>query len=286
MLAKVCGLTIWIALTTAVGNSLFVGGVTERTRAMQSQYEQHVNQIRAASASGNLRALEATVADIEKTWAPSDPVSLVQLLRMACDEAHSHVFSDQLQARIAVKKWAETAVTKADKRQMDVQLHLLNSYLRIDDQGASARGSKWTEVRSASAAQWFKAWQDLEESIDPDWILNDPKLAIKPYVPPSNVPFDSGMSPDAMSDPKIREEYKAHLKRNQELTELNKQQQLLRRVQREYAQMFQDYIVSIYSTPPFDIEELKKLSAGLKDEPMRNRILQAVQENEGKHYRR
>jgi len=243
---------------------------------VQNQYDLYLAKIQQGSSSGDLNLVEATVFDADRTFGPSEPAALVRVLRAACDEVNSHRFTDQHRAQSLVEQWAVAAIRKANKAQIDVQIHLLTSFLRIRGSTKDMTPSNWAQKRQQSAELWFGVWRKLEEFIDPSWSLNDPKYAIKPYVPPAHVQFDSGMSPEDIQDPKIRREYEAHLLKNHELMEFNKGQLLGRKLKQEYSQTFEDYIVSLYSAQPFDPEGLGRFLVGLKDKDMKERILQSV----------
>lgn len=242
---------------------------------MQESFELQAEQTRKAARSGDLDALEAAFHDIEK-FAASDPDTYVRLVRIACDEAQSRVFADRDRARAVVQTAAVQAIDKAGDRMLDVQLQLLVTCLRLQQPPRYAWSNEWPLLRRNSATQWFNVWAKLNKSIDPRWSLNDPKRGIKPYYPPPNVPFDSGMNPDDIQDPTIREAYKAHQKKNQDLMEENKQQILSRKLKQEYQEKFKNYVACLYSVPPLDDQELNAFLKALGDAPMEMAVMGLV----------
>ena len=229
--------------------------------------------------AGDLAGVERILAAMDEEWARSDKQAHVNLLRIACDTMTSAGFRDTERSRSLVERYATIALSNADDSQIDVQLYLLDSYLRVDSESGRLKGEKWSEARTDSAELWFGVWQRLEDSIDRDWDPEDPKNDVEPYVPPEGVVFASGMSPDAIEDPSVRAEYEAHLKKNERIAANNYQQRKLRRVQEEYSQKVEDYVIRIYSIPEFNMEELKAHLTNLEDEKMSKRILDAVSKN-------
>jgi hypothetical protein len=269
-------ISLCIVVFTLMNHSM---GAEESASTMDNNYEYDLNQIRIAVRSKDIDAVRETLVEIDQKWAQSDPISYVNLLRAACDEIRSQQFDGNVQAQSLLTKLATLAVEKADETQADVQLHLLVTCLRLHDRIAKLKPSEQPLERRASAALWLETWQKVEQLIDPEWDLNDPKNEVKPYGPPAGVVFPpGGAPPEAVKDPAIRAEYAAHLKKMEQISAKNKQQRMLRKVRTEYAGQVVDYITNLYSMPPFNIEELREQLAGLKYDDMRERILSAVSE--------
>ena len=255
----------------------------ERTASTMNEekYEQDLQQIQAACQSGDLDEIEKTLEQIDKEWARPDPISHVNLSRAACDEMASQTFEDKQRGRDLLERRALLALKKADETQMNVQLHLLTSYLRVHEKMATMKVADWPQERRASAELWFGVWKRLEGLIDPDWDPSDPKNEVKPFEPPEGKPGPpGGAAPEAIQDPELRAQYEAHQKKNAELTARNQQQHRLRKAREDYAEDFEQYIISLYTMSPFNTPELKAQLAGLKDEAMSKRILDAVAEKE------
>ena len=242
---------------------------------MIEPFELHAEKVRNAARSGDVHALEAALQDIGK-FAKSAPEMYIRLVRIACDEAQSRIYPEPDRAKAAVQTAAANAIETAGDRMLDVQIHLLVTCLRVQRPPRYAWSNEWPGLRRNSAVQWFNVWGKLNRAIDPGWRLNDPNRGIKPYYPPPNVPFDSGMSPDDIQDPKIREAYKAHQKKNQELTEENKRQMALRKVKEEYQDKFKSYIACLYSVPPLEDQELTGFLKDLNDPTMESSVLGVV----------
>jgi hypothetical protein len=159
-------------------------------------------------------------------------------------------------------------------------MHLLRCCLKSEVPPNGKRqvdNAAWQEERRRSAMLWVGVWRALEASIDPNWSLHDPKLEINPYIAPTGVPFRGGMDPNDIQDPRVREEYRAHIVKNRRLTEWNKQQQTARKLIQEYRNDVEAYLVSLCTAPPANTTELQRLLATLKDEEMRTRILGTVE---------
>ena len=243
---------------------------------MQNEYEQDLDQIRSFCESRDLDRINEMLVQIEKKWAELDQHCYVNLLRAACDEIVSCEFTGKIRARRMLTKYATLALNRADSTQVDVQLHLLVSYLRLENRLFSLNVSDFQRERSASADLWLRIWNKVEVLIDEQWNPMDPKNEVKPYLPPADVPFEAGMSPGDIKDPKVRAEYEKHLKKSKEIWDKNKQQLMLRKLKAEYSEQVADYIVNLYSIPPFNNQELRKKLANLKDEDIKRKILMAI----------
>lgn len=246
----------------------------------QKEYERDLDQLKATCEASDLDIIEKTLDTLDRKWVQSNELLYVQLLRAACDEIAARGLRTTERGRRLVERLASQALGKADESQIDVQLHLLLSYLRLDDKLSQLGAGQRAQARKASAELWVSVWRRLESLTDPNWDPNDPRNAVVPYIPPPGVIFPpSGAPAEAVPDPKIRAEYEAHLKKNERIARGNYQQRMLRRLKQDYSGSVEEYLITIYSIPPPDREELKSCLVVIKDNAMRQKILSTVKEN-------
>ena len=246
-------------------------------------YERHLAQIRSACEARDLDALEEALGAVDEAWLPAEPARHVNLLRAACDEAGSCRFSDNARARALIERRAEQVLDEADEPQTHVKVHVLVRHLRLEHDMPAMDPAEWPARRTEAAKLWFGVWKEMEDLIDPDWTPTGPDTAVKPFRPSGDVPFMPGMSPSDVRDPAVRADYEQHLAASAEVSERNKQQRLLRRTRQEYTAEFEDHVVRLYTTPPYDTAELSGHLAKLKDAAMKDRLLQQVRESEERH---
>jgi hypothetical protein len=203
------------------------------------------------------------------------PVSMVNAL---CAEIARSSFSNDSdeRKRFVVRRLASMALQKTDPSDVRSRLSILDGYLRVDAANRSFITNDWPSMRRLSAQQWLATWNDLEHEIDDKWALEAPKNSVRPYIPPGNIPFVSGMSPDGIKDPQIRAEYEAHLEKNRVISERNRRQQELRKLKAKYAPVVEAYLVGLYSESPTNRQELNELVTNVADETLRKHIQDAV----------
>jgi hypothetical protein len=284
-LSKMSGMARWLLSLTAFG-ILAVAAVLLMTSfrrmpegggaKMQDERERDLNQIRSACASNDLDKLKKATAEIARKARQSKDPAYVDHLRTACDAVSQCNLPDVETTRAMITELARLALQKADQTQLDTQLYLLTTYLRAALTPARLAKPEWPEQRKDSAALWLDVWRRVEGSIDPNWDPNDPKFAVKPFVPPPEIPFKSGMRPEDVKDPKARADYEAHIKKNAEITARNNEQRKLRKLKQEYFPQVVDYVAALYSAPPFRAEELRGLLAPLGGSDLNRAILAKV----------
>jgi len=136
----------------------------------------------------------------------------------------------------------------------------------------------WASARRKGAERWFHVWQRLEKAIDKNW---DPNDIAEINVPlPPGAAGEAGMSPKYIKDPVLRAKYEAAIEKNREKIRIRNEQLKLRNIRKRYFRIVEKYLVSTYSIPPFNIEDLKQyLDKYIADDKTRARILDAVKKN-------
>jgi hypothetical protein len=131
-----------------------------------------------------------------------------------------------------------------------------DSLIRI---GQSIRSLPITqkEERGAKLELWLKAISKIDQMIDPAFDPNDvPQINV---APPSPFAFDSGASPDAIKDTKVRVQYEQAIKANAAKAERYRFQKKLREADAEWSLTAKAYIKTQYSSDAKDIKEVDDL---------------------------
>src|SRR5260370_19176237 len=127
--------------------------------------------------------VEVAVSDLEKKWSDLSGDEYVVAISRAADTIAATPFRDQQRSRDIVRRLAVQGITRAGTSHLDIQLHLLHTYIRLDPAVAMRQPSDRPAVANDSAETWCSVWRKLEEAIDPQWSENDPKNYVPPYHP-------------------------------------------------------------------------------------------------------
>ena len=242
--------------------------------------QQYIEEVKRLCRENNIQGLEQMVDSLVEASANKARDVSGSLLSVLCVEiARSTVSSDSDERkRLLVRRLASVALQETDSSDLFSRLGILDKCLRVDAANRGSITNDWPSMRRLSAQQWLTTWSDLEHEIDDKWALDAPENSIRPYIPPGNIPFVSGMSPEGIKDPDIRTEYEAHLEKNCAISERNRRQQELRKLKTKYEPVIEAYIVRLYSERPPDRKELDELLTNVADEALRKRIQDAVLE--------
>jgi len=144
--------------------------------------------------------------------------------------------------------------------------------------GNRQKGVSWKNRRCLKLQSWLLSLDVLEKSIDKDFNADDvPEENIAPPLVEGAV-LDSGIRPDAIKDPKVREQYKLAIKANDVKAERYRFQNKLRKLDRDWSSNVSTFIKNHYSSQSQDINEVntlidKFLSSTLKREQMKSVLL-------------
>jgi hypothetical protein len=146
----------------------------------------------------------------------------------------------------------------------------------LDAKGEITVGKDWQALRVQIIKYRLHVWQSINKNIDLTWDPKDtPVLNVAPPV------GESGMSPDAIADPKLRAEYKDAIEANRKKAERYSQQSDARKFQRIYLPRLQHAIADAYSMPPVTEEDIDKLKENLQtyvsDKKVCNELLDIAQ---------
>ena len=134
---------------------------------------------------------------------------------------------------------------------------------------------EWASTRLKGTERFFHAWQRMEKATDPNWNPNE-------NVPLMHVPVPGavrypGIPPERIKDPILRAEYEQAIRKIREKRKIHSEQHELRNIKTRYFRIVEKYLVSTYSIPPYDNEELEEyLNKYITDEKTRTQIVDAL----------
>jgi len=243
------------------------------------EYEQSLNQIQSLAKSRDLQSLERFAEEMEGKWIRKKPELYARLMLHLVDNLSS-VIAEYSKYRATTEKYAIQLLDKVDGMPLDVEFGLLR-YVRheFEDQTVKLTDDKsLNQVRRQKARRWVDAWKRLNDAIDKDWDPED--LPEESVAPPDATRLPSGVAPEEIDDPKLRAEYEAAIKANRQKNEEYKKQLRLRRLKKRFSPKIEKFLVTAYSTPPYNMQELGKyLRDYVDDEELRATILEAVASN-------
>ena len=114
----------------------------------------------------------------------------------------------------------------------------------IDYEGVGA------EQRAEAAKVILHVYARLESNTDPTFDFS--KRGSINIPPPLETGLPSGVSPDAIKDPKLRRQYKEALRENTERLKAYTMQSLLRRLQKQHGSRIEQCLIGMYSPGPAD----------------------------------
>lgn len=179
-----------------------------------------------------------------------------------------------LESSESISPAAETFFARYTWRQSQHDLdNYLSGQLKVED---------WVRLRGNYAQTWLRPLARLDEAIDSDFDVEDPAnrpLLNVPVPKGSKVGIVSGVSPKHIKDPQLRAQYQAAINANAEKAKKLWEQTFLRSLAKEYSVSLQKLLVKVYSTSPYNIEELEHyLDKYLTDKELKTRILRGVEE--------
>ncbi len=243
--------------------------------AAQDQTRRRIQGLREAR---DMNGLVALADELDRQQAQFDAAQYADLMLEVSSSLASYDFKDDRQYSFA-PKYAASALKNADSIPLETEIRLV-LYVQGDLTALHDTSTEeWSRERSNRARYWFHAWQRLEAEIDRGFDFNQrPLLHVMP--PAGANPHIPGISPAAIKDPKLRAEYEAAIAaNNQKIENYNKQHQL-KQLEQLFTTRAEAYIVSLYSTPPANTDELRQyLNTYLLDQQVRERMLSQASAN-------
>ena len=248
-------------------------GMTEDQRQV---YAGWLDRIITLDKTRDLRGLEMLAKDVHAKRLDAGPECYGRVMVRLVQTLGSSSFGDDRQYALE-REFAVTALSDA-RLPVEVESDLVQHVWTPLRSMRRPLGDKWSKQRVEEMTLWFHVWKRVVNAIDPQWDVA--KDAPKPIAFMEGVPA-IGMSPDQVQDPVLRERYKAAI------AEHNKQQQKwnaqieARKREKSFSPIAERYIVRVYSTPPFNNEELSGyLDKHIGDAAIKQRILEQVRSNQ------
>lgn len=261
--------------------------VYEREERQRRKYHESLDVQRRVRSLAKLKdshewkgLLSEIAEEIEEKWLTEDPDHYARLMLDVVNNLTWLARSDYGSYRATTEKYAIETLEKAERIPANIEFDLLR-YVRPKFDEAAVQLVDERSVRQErrrKILRWLDAWKRLEQAIDPDWDPED--LPFENIAPPIGTGLPSGVCPRAIKDPELRAEYEAAIEANRKKNEEYKRQRMLRKVKRRFSPRLEKTIVTAYSRPPHDMKELAQfVRIYIEDQPMRERIEEAVQKN-------
>ena len=251
--------------------------VYEKTLPENKEYDRDFNRIDSLRSARNLSGLENLGDEIHATWGKSEDKDhyyiLVDCLTRALNSADFGL-QNVVKKEILARKYALFALQGGDVVPLDVRINLMSCTAWIDGfehRNGQTIGHAWTEQRADRTNLWLSAWQRLDQAISSEQELIDahPK---SPLFMMNGI--DGGLTPEQQT-----ERNKANQQRNKWITQLTTQK-ILNHMKTSYSPLAENYLTTVYSEPPYDVDELKRLlDAYISNPATKARILDQVSRN-------
>ena len=266
-----------ILLITCLGLLSLASWAEEVSSKMNNNTNSTISELEMACRTGDVVAIE----NVYKLLITEDRTQEnIQLLSLACKIVSSCEDFEQQKLQLLVREMAALAIDTSTSDNIENNLNLLTSFLRIE-RDDTMNDDEWCKERQKSMHLWLRIWNHLENNINPDWKRDDPKNYLLPYEPPAGLPAPpSGAPPQALQDPKARAAYEEYLAKKKNISENNYRQQMLRKVRNQYLPEIEGYITDMYLEQPFNSNEAQLLIASAFPEEIRKKILNTVMKAE------
>jgi hypothetical protein len=204
--------------------------------------------------SRDFPALEKLVGDVfSKMRKPNEHFDLV---REFCAVLNSVNFKNDKQGEILQRLAVKTVVEFDDQLPVTLRVQLVR-HIRLDYpyHREKLRGAEWVTIRRDRVRLWLKAFMHLEKAINREFDFRD--LPRANLSPPGNK-YRSGVSPESINEPDIREQYVKLLKANTEKSKRYALQRELHDLEKAYLRELELNVVRAYSFEPISVEEIRE----------------------------
>jgi hypothetical protein len=264
-------------------------GSTETVPPNKQEYEQDYQRatdlntsLSRIDAIRNLNAYEAFADSVDQKWRGRNRELYARLIMVVCNPISSGIFNEERQSDLA-RKYALSALEEPDSLSLILELELIGNVMTNNFGPGFPGGSIFAQRRIKDTEVRLHAWKRLLEAIDPNW---DSTEISSPIVIPSDSllhkmgSWNAGMDPKIIKDSAARAEYEELIRVNKEKGEKYHEQRVYHDWLRRFPKRAERYIINAYSTPPFAIEELRKmLNDQLPDQAAKARIIAAIEKN-------
>lgn len=266
------------------------GAHSAQKQAEEQEYNKamaHIKAMRDSIDSGQIVKLEdyeKFTDEILKKWSQRNKEKYSRLILQICGPLRSGQFSDDRQYDVA-RKYALSILGEPNEIPVIMELELTGYVVTLTHLPNPPKGEDFAQRRKKEVDIHLHAWKRLIDSIDPKWDPCD--LPLLNVSPPPSSGLPSGVSPEAIKDPKIRAEYENAIEKNRQKAERHLEQYTLRKWLNRFPKRAEIYIVDAHSKPPFNLEELKQYLDKYKiNEKTKTRIIETVTKNIEKQTKR
>jgi hypothetical protein len=236
-------------------------------------YQTEVKEINHLGRAKDLKGLVRLADDIEQTWGrQADTRGYFALMDVLTGVLVSYNFGprkfleqDEFTQKYVMAELAHNNVP------LDITARLLPRLIPEEQITLYRRPfntSNWARLRSARAPLWLQTRQRLKQCVIPGYDFTSPV-----YI---NYPFD----PEALKDPKQAAAHNKMIEDNNRKVQGRNDQSLVRLLDQSTSPAAEDEVISYYSHPPYDPQELKRLlDTYAVDAATRQRILDQVAKN-------
>lgn len=272
-----------VIIVCLIVTTISLGVSSGPSEAEKQEYKQDRERIETMRKSFNpgptndIKSFEKFADEIQAKWSKKNKEYYAKIMLEICGPISSGRFNTDNRSNIA-RKYALSALADPNKILLDTELELIGHVMTPMVTRRAPMGQEWAQQRREDVKVRLHAWKRLLDTIDPNWDPNN--LPVSNIVPPSATGLPGGVAPEAIKDPKLRDEYEAAIEKNKQKAERYGEQYRLRSWLKRFPKRAEQYIIRAYSKPPFDVEELKQyLDNYIADTKTKARILDAVTKN-------
>jgi hypothetical protein len=260
----------------------------EATAQDKQEFDRDIERVRNLEASlsqsgaGDINMYKTIADSIDQKWRGLNREYHARLILEICRPFGSSVFDEGLRYKLR-RKYALSALEEPDSIPLILEMELIGRAITFSIGPGASTGEDFAQKRAKDTAVRLHAWKRLLSVIDPNW---DSTEAMSPIViPPDSLlhkmgSWNAGMDPKAIKDSTARAEYEELIRLNNEKRNKYSEQYAYRPWLNRFPKRAERYIIDAYSTPPFAIEELRKmLGDQLPDQAAKARIIAAVEKN-------
>jgi hypothetical protein len=124
----------------------------------------------------------------------------------------------------------------------------------------------WEKDRRDRVNQLLHLWNRLEKNIDPNFDFNDINNRLKGNVPVPAPNYIPGITPESIKDPEIRRKYEKAIEINKQKAFKYNEQIILHKINKQFDEFVEKFLIDMYSEPPFNTAELSKFLKSFKIE--------------------
>lgn len=245
------------------------------------EFEQMAERIDASYTSKDILKMESLAKEIQIQWSKADTDQYSELMARICHAFLFSGFAKPSQESILAEKYALLALKRKDDLPALTEADLVSDLLPQEDRFLSEKTLKdkdWASYRIARASISLHALGRIAKATDRNFDFS--KLPIDARPPLGANGIGTGMSPELITDPKVRADYEARIKASEVINAKYQEQYQLKLMTGTLVPQEERYIVDLYSIQPYNGQELKRLlDTYLSDPGMKQRIMDKVTNN-------